>query len=127
MSDLSKPLYTLTVGEYKELHREMFRQHCEESLKNSKPTLLEKEEKDIIFMEEVCELTGYSKPTMYSKISRYEIPVLSRGKPLTFSKKGIIEWIHQGKPNVMDQKAEEYLRLREEKGVPNRRRSTRIL
>ncbi|WP_438710257.1 helix-turn-helix domain-containing protein [Aquimarina muelleri] len=110
MSDLSKPLYTLTIEEYKELQQEIFQEQFQRFQNPEKQPPSEKKERDIIFMDEVCEITGYSKPTMYSKISRYEIPVLSRGKPLTFSKKEIIEWIHQGKPNIMDRKAEEYLR-----------------
>ncbi len=115
MSDLSKPLYSLTVGEYKELQQQLLQEHSDQFLRNgnNEPSLLEKEEQDIIFMEEVCRLTGYTKPTVYSKISRYQIPVLSRGKPLTFSKKAIIEWIHQGKPHVIDQMAEDYLKTRE--------------
>jgi predicted DNA-binding transcriptional regulator AlpA len=112
MSDLSKPLYSLTVGEYKELQRQLLEEHANQFLKKNAPPFKEKEEQDIIFMEEVCRLTGYTKPTVYSKISRYQIPVLSRGKPLTFSKKAIIEWIHQGKPHVIDQMAEDYLKTR---------------
>ncbi|WP_299244117.1 helix-turn-helix domain-containing protein [uncultured Aquimarina sp.] len=100
MSDLLKPLYTLTVGEYMELNRTIFKQQLQELLSNQGELVPQTTERDIIFIDEACELTGYSKPTMYSKISRLEIPVLSKGKPLTFSKQGLIEWIHQGKPNV---------------------------
>ncbi|WP_281989942.1 helix-turn-helix domain-containing protein [Aquimarina aggregata] len=100
MSDLLKPLYSLTVGEYTELNRNIIRQQLQELLLNQGQLLPQKADRDIIFIDEACELTGYSKPTMYSKISKYELPVLSRGKPLTFSKQGLIQWIHQGKPNV---------------------------
>lgn len=110
MSDLSKPLYTLTIGEYKELQKEIFKEQFQQLQNHGKLPLLHKQERDIIFIDDACEITGYSKPTMYFKISRYEIPVLSRGKPLTFSKKEIIEWIHQGKPNIMDKKVEEHLK-----------------
>jgi predicted DNA-binding transcriptional regulator AlpA len=112
MSNLLKPLYSLTIGEYKELQRELLREHSNQIEKCSESGIRqkEKEEQDIIFMEEVCKLTGYTKPTLYSKISRYQIPVLSRGKPLTFSKKAIIAWIHQGKPSVIDQMTETYLK-----------------
>ncbi|WP_051336155.1 helix-turn-helix domain-containing protein [Aquimarina latercula] len=100
MSNLSKPLYSLTLEEYIQLNRRIIRQQLQEVLSNEKESTLHKAERDIIFIDEACELTGYSKPTMYSKISRLEIPVLSKGKPLTFSKQSLIEWIHQGKPNV---------------------------
>ncbi|MHA7056783.1 helix-turn-helix domain-containing protein [Aquimarina sp. M1] len=102
MSDLLKPLYTLTVEEYIQLNRRIIRQQLQEVLSNEKESTLHRADRDIIFIDEACELTGYSKPTMYSKISRYEIPVLSRGKPLTFSKKVLIDWIHSGKPSVIE-------------------------
>lgn len=114
MSNLSKPLYTLTVEEYKELQKEIFKEQANELLNKNTESTTEKESKDIIFLDEVCELTGYTKATLYSKISRYEIPVLSRGKPLTFSKSEIIEWIRQGKPNLLIQEAEAYVK---QKGI----------
>lgn len=101
MSNLEKPLYTLSVEEFTQLNRQIVRQQLEE-FNFSQTDLKQKPDQDIIFIEEACELTGYSKATMYSKISRYEIPVLSRGKPLTFSKKELIQWIHDGKPNVIE-------------------------
>ena len=99
MKDLTKPLYSLTIGEYKKLQQQIFEEQilqrpCCHSKTNTEF------EQDIIFADQVCQLTGYTKPTLYSKVSRYEIPVLSRGKPLTFSKKVILEWIKNGKPSV---------------------------
>ena len=87
MSNLSKPLYTLTIGEYKELQRELFNEQARLLAEKNSIELPKKEDEDIIFIEEVCHIAGYTKSTLYSKISRFEIPVLSRGKPLTFSKK----------------------------------------
>lgn len=102
MSDVLKPLYTLTIEEYTELNRRIIRQQLQELLTNQEQLVVQRSNRDIIFIDEACQLTGYSKPTMYSKISKYEIPVLSRGKPLTFSKKVLIDWIHNGKPNVIE-------------------------
>lgn len=60
-------------------------------------------ESDIIFVKEVSKLTGYKISTLYSKVSRSEIPVLSRKKPLTFSKKEIITWLHKNKPLIPEE------------------------
>lgn len=110
MSYLLKPLYTLTVEEFTQLNKQIVKQQLQETLFSER--INPKPDKDIIFIEEACDLTGYSKPTMYSKISRYEIPVLSRGKPLTFSKKALIEWIHNGKPNMSEEiEASDYLKV----------------
>ncbi len=108
MSELNRPLYSLTVGEYIELHQRIFSEQ-RQLLKSQLPTPHKDESDDIIFIDEVIKLTGYKKPTIYSKISRNKIPILSRNKPLTFSKKAIIEWITAGKPDPLDQRAEEHL------------------
>ena len=102
MSLENQPLYALSVEEFKKLNKEMVREQLRE-FHNSKGETVSKSDQDIIFIDDACELTGYSKPTMYSKISKYEIPVLSRGKPLTFSRKELIEWIRKGKPSVVEQ------------------------
>ena len=93
MKDLSKPLFSLTVGEYKNLHKEIIEEQL--ALANSSTSELEQ---DIIYIDDACKLTGYTKTTMYSKVSRFEIPVLGRGKPLTFSRKALQQWIKEGKP-----------------------------
>jgi len=105
----SEPLYSLTIGEYIELNQKIFSDEAAKLLKiqaNEKP---KEEAPDIIFINEVMKLTGYRKTTIYSKISRSEFPVLSRGKPLTFSRQAILEWMRDGKPNLIDQKAEKYI------------------
>ncbi len=104
----SKPLYTLTVAEYVELNKKVFSEAA--------ATLLEKqaepveEESDIIFVDDVLKITGYSKATIYTKVCRFEIPVLSRRKPLTFSKTDILQWLRDGKPNLIDREAEDYMK-----------------
>lgn len=105
----SKPLYTLTIGEYIELNKKVFAEEAKKLLQEQNPISNQKIPNDIIFLDDVAELTGYKKPTIYSKISRYEIPVLSRRKPLTFSRKALIEWIEEGKPTVFEKEAEAYM------------------
>jgi len=109
MSKLSRLLFTLTISEYTELNKGIIREQFKELFINQEYIASQKLDRDIIFIDEACKLTGYSKPTMYSKISRYEIPVLSRGKPLTFSKKEIIDWIYQGKPIKQEKKTNTYV------------------
>lgn len=110
MSNLSKPLYTLTVGEYIELNKKIFTEETERLLRlNTQKDKNVKEDQDIIFVDEVLSLTGYQRSTLYSKICRFEIPVVSRRKPLTFSRKEIIKWLHDDKPSVIDKEMEKYL------------------
>jgi len=110
MNDLQKPIYALTIEEYKALHKELLQQHLEAVLPTLKKETQQKPEDDIIFLEEAMSITKYKKPTIYSKVSRFEIPILSRKKPLTFSRKQLLEWIREGKPSVLDKQADEYLK-----------------
>jgi predicted DNA-binding transcriptional regulator AlpA len=112
MKDLSKPLYSLTVGEYIDLTKQAFANEAEKLIKSSQKdnrTNTNTSNSDIIFIDEVKELTGYKKTTIYSKVCRYEIPVISKRRPLTFSRQAIIDWLKEGKPNVIDQEANDYL------------------
>lgn len=110
MKDLSKPLYSLTVGEYIDLSKEAFAQEAKKLLTNTDgASSRSKSNNDIIFVEEVQQLTGYKKSTIYSKVCRFEMPVLSKRRPLTFSKIDIINWLKEGKPSVIDQEANDYL------------------
>ena len=109
MSDLSKPLYSLTVGEYIELNKKAFSEEAEKIIHSKQNEAApQKAESDIIFMDDVTKLTGYKKATLYSKVCRFEIPVLSRRKPLTFSRQAIIDWINDGKPSLIDQETDNY-------------------
>ena len=55
---------------------------------------------DIIGIDSACQLLGYSKATIYSKVSLNQIPFLARGKPLLFSKKSLESWIKAGRPKT---------------------------
>ena len=110
MSNLLKPLYSLTIGEYIELNKKVFEKVAEKIIdsyhENSNKN---KYNSDIIFIDEVMELTNYKDSTIYSKVCRFEMPIISRRRPLTFSRKEIINWLKDGKPSVIDQEANDYL------------------
>lgn len=105
----SKPLCSLTVGEYMELNKKAFSEEAERLLQERSVEHSKKAPGDIIFIHDVLQLTGYKRSTLYSKVSRCEIPVLSRKKPLTFSRKAILRWLKEGKPHALDQEANPYL------------------
>ncbi len=116
MKDLSKPLYSLTVREYIELSKEAFAQEAKKLLANNDDVSgKSNSNNDIIFVDDVQQLTGYKKSTIYSKVCRFEIPVISKRRPLTFSRKEIIDWLKEGKPNVIDQEASLYLNNKNDK------------
>lgn len=65
---------------------------------------------DIIYLDEVIKLVGCSKGTIYNKVNRSEMPVLSRGQPLTFSRKDLQNWIRNGRPTLAEMKATKIVR-----------------
>jgi len=110
MKDLSKPLYSLTVGEYIDLSKQTFANEAKKIITNyQKDSGSNSSNNDIIFIDEVKELTSYKKSTIYSKVCRFEMPVISKRTPLTFSRKEIINWLRDGKPSVIDKEANDYL------------------
>jgi excisionase family DNA binding protein len=53
---------------------------------------------ELISIDEVAELLHLTKPTVYSKHSRKELPgVCKRGKRLFFHRQTIIDWIKSGR------------------------------
>jgi excisionase family DNA binding protein len=74
----------------------------------------------LLTIDEVATLLHLTKPTVYSKVSKNELPgVCKQGKRLYFDRQTIIDWIRQGrkKSNAeIDQEAEAYL-LNTKKGL----------
>ena len=110
MSDLTKPLYSLTVGEFMDLNKQVFASEGEKLINNyHKNPAYNSSVSDIIFIDEVEKLTDYKKSTIYSKVCRFEMPVISKRRPLTFSRNDIVNWLKEGKPSVIDREADNYL------------------
>jgi predicted DNA-binding transcriptional regulator AlpA len=112
MFENQRPLYTLTVEEFKELSKTIALDHS---------YLLKPDEKsqepksDIIYLDEVIQLTGYTEKTVYSKTCRKQMPVISNGRPLTFSREEILKWMKDGRPTVAEMIAKEFSNLKNKK------------
>jgi len=113
MSDNKKPLFSLTIGEYMELNRELLAEQNRRNNATQNVITPSKEESDIIQIKEVARITCFMISTIHTKVSKGEIPTHTRGKPLLFSKKIILKWLDDGCPKSFEQKAEEYMIERE--------------
>lgn len=102
-----RPIYALTVDEFSALLRGLIQKEVIDVLEVN-ASKANKQESDIISIQGAMEVTGYKKPTIYAKVHRYEIPVMSRHKPLMFSREELIKWMKSGKPTVIDQQTEAY-------------------
>lgn len=107
-----RPLYTLTVDEFKELSKTIaidYRYLIKPDENVQEP------KSDIIYLDEVIRLTGYKESTVYSKVCRKEIPVISTGRPLAFSREEILKWMMDGRPTVSEMIAKEFMNLKNKK------------
>ena len=82
----------------------------------------EKPEADeLLTIQEAAEFLSLTVPTMYSKVSKGELPVMKRSKRLYFSRTELMEYIRDGrkKSNAeIEQEAKAYL-LNNKKGLNN--------
>ena len=62
---------------------------------------------DTIGLEEAAKVTGLKTKSIYSKVCRLEIPALTRGRPLMFSRAELEKWMRNGKPSVPETMAKE--------------------
>jgi len=93
-----------------------------------KRLLIEKQEQTLtdqpeqfLTIDEVATLLHLTKPTIYSKVSKGELPVMKRGKRLYFSRTELLEYVKAGrkKSNAeIEQEAKAYL-LNNKKGLNN--------
>ena len=112
MFENTRPLYTLTVEEFKELSKTI-------AVDNSyllRPAEIKKQPKsDVIYLNDLMALTSYKESTVYSKVCRKEIPVISNGRPLAFSREEILQWMKNGRPTVAEMIAIEFTNLKNKK------------
>lgn len=112
MFEDQRPLYTLTVEEFKELSKTIALDNS--YLQKPAETILQPKT-DIIYLDEVIQLTGYKESTVYSKVCRKEMPVISSGRPLAFSREEILQWMKDGRPTVAEMIANEFTNRKNKK------------
>lgn len=112
MSNNERPLYSLTVGEFIELNQMLSTANRK---KEVTPIQLIKKEEDLIYSKQAAELAGYTEKTLSTKKSRGQIPFVSGGRPVTYSRKQLIEWIELGRPTVAEMKSNEFINSKSNK------------
>jgi excisionase family DNA binding protein len=81
------------------------------SEKNVESTSNEAKE-ELLTVAEAAKFLSLSIPTIYSKVSRGELPVMKRSKRLYFSNHELMEYLRQGRIKTnseLDQEADSYL------------------
>jgi len=94
---------TMLTNEISELKRLL--------LEKVEPQPTEQPEK-FLNIQETAQFLNLSVPTIYSKVSKRELPCMKRGKRLYFSSTELIEYIKEGRKKSyaeIEQEAENYL------------------
>lgn len=89
------------------------------AVRNEQPTTEQPEQ--LLTIQEAAEFLSLSVPTLYSKVSKGELPVMKRSKRLYFSRTELMEYVKAGrkKSNAeIEQEAKAYL-LNNKKGLNN--------
>jgi excisionase family DNA binding protein len=86
--------------------------------KQEQPTTEQPEQ--LLTIQEAAEFLSLTVPTLYSKVSRREIPCMKRSKRLYFSRTELLNYIKEGrkKSNAEIEQEAEYL-LNHKKGLNN--------
>jgi len=66
-------------------------------------TIPPKPQSDLLNIQEAAELLSLSVPTLYSKISRRELPFSKAGKRVYFSKNEILAFVKEGRRLTTDE------------------------
>lgn len=88
-------------------------------LKSHLPENPAQEQDSLLNITQAAELLGLSVPTLYSKVSKREIPVNKQGNRLYFSRLELTEWIKTGKKKTLAETqaiANAYLQAKNKRG-----------
>ena len=104
--NLEKYLFHITVKDYKNLLKNILEELLPPIIKkelsdfNNDLTKGLNAEKETLSVAEASVLTGLRPKSIYTKVSRLEMPSLTRGRPLMFSRTELVLWMRNGKPTV---------------------------
>ena len=106
-----KFLFRLTTEEFDSLFRGMLNDIVPNLVKEGIKEYLRSitvDQPDTIGLEEAAKVTGLKTKSIYSKVSRLEMPALTRGRPLMFSRAELEKWMKSGRPSLPETMAKEW-------------------
>ena len=106
-----KFLFQLTTEEFDSLFRGMLNDIVPNLVKEGIKEHLRSitvHKPDTIGLEEAAKVTGLKTKSIYSKVSRLEMPALTRGRPLMFSRAELEKWMKSGRPSLPETMEKEW-------------------
>jgi len=101
MENTNRPLYSLTVGEYIELHKSMFNE-----LANLMPTEINTP-KELLTIQEAAEFLSLSVATLYTMNCRNQIPMLKVSGKVYYRRSALTDWLNSGERKTKTQLQQE--------------------
>lgn len=102
--NFEKPLWHYSMREFLQLQKKQLEGSIKEMLtlavseiKSDQPL-----PEDSIGIEEASKVTGLKEKSIYSKVSRLQLPSLTRGRPLMFSRTELQLWMKIGRPTIAE-------------------------
>ena len=106
-----KFLFQLSTEEFNSLFRGMLNDIIPKLVKEGIKEHLQGiniDQPDTIGLEEASKITGFKIKSIYSKVCRLEIPSLTRGRPLLFSRSELEKWMKEGRPSNAETDLKDY-------------------
>lgn len=106
-SNYEKPLWHYSMQEFVNIldEREKIRENRVQQMFTVAVNQIKTEQplsEDTIGLSEVIKITGLKEKTIYSKVSRLQIPSITRGRPLMFSRAELQLWMKIGRPTIAE-------------------------
>ena len=102
--NFEKPLWHYSMREFLKLQKQEIESSIKEMLTLAVSTIKsdQPQPEDSIGIEEASKLTGLKQKSIYSKVSRLQLPSLTRGRPLIFSRAELQLWMKLGRPCIAE-------------------------
>lgn len=89
-----------------------------QAVRSERPPI--KQTEKFLTVQETATLFNLTVPTIYSKVSKGELPVMKRGKRLYFSRSELLEYLKKGRKksnSEIETEAENYLANKKDSGL----------
>jgi excisionase family DNA binding protein len=90
ITDFTKPLFSLTVAEYIDLHKSLLDGNDKQTKKSSDS------EKDLLDIEEAADYLHMAKSSLYSLNSRKKIPYIRVTGKIYYRRSALDDWLASG-------------------------------
>jgi excisionase family DNA binding protein len=78
-------------------------ENIERLLLENKKKLLSDQSEELLTIQEASKFLHLSVPTIYSKVSRGELPVMKRSKRLYFSRDELLQYVKEGRKKTIEE------------------------